>query len=199
MVDNFPDFLSGRSEQLVALQNLSMSCRPLFMSASRIKNLGESYESDASWRRDVQVKDYRCKSRPTHACLQHAELLHPIQLPRRKLSTAERRAWALGLGSALFVLLADFFQVSLEELRSAQRGSSHVARIRQFGMYIAHTMFGLSMSEVAYAFSRERTTVKHACHLMEDMRENASFDRSVSSFEYLIRTIYPDAGASSDE
>lgn len=199
MVDNFPDFLSGRSEQLVALQNLSMSCRPLFMNASRIKSFGESYQSDIKWRRDRLVKDYLCTSRPSSASLQHAEVLHPIQLSKPKLSTAERRAWALGLGSALFVLLSDFFQVSLEELRSAQRGSSHVARIRQFGMYIAHTMFGLSMSEVAYAFSRERTTVKHACHLMEDMRENAQFDRSVSSFEYLIRTIYPDAGANTDE
>lgn len=66
-------------------------------------------------------------------------------------------------------------------------------------MYIAHTMFGLSMSEVAYAFSRERTTVKHACHLIEDMRENEGFDRGVCSFEYLIRTIYPDGRVNGDE
>ncbi|MBX8824537.1 helix-turn-helix domain-containing protein [Ochrobactrum sp. SFR4] len=88
-------------------------------------------------------------------------------------------------------LLSVFFQVSLQDLRSPQRGTCHVARIRQFGMYIAHTMFGLSMSEVAYAFCRERTTVKHACHLIEDMRENEKFDRNVSSFEYLIRALYP--------
>ncbi|WP_213597092.1 helix-turn-helix domain-containing protein [Pseudochrobactrum algeriensis] len=99
------------------------------------------------------------------------------------------RAWKLC--GALMALLSVFFQVSLHDLRSPQRGNCHIARIRQFGMYIAHTMFGLSMSEVAYAFCRERTTVKHACHLIEDMRENEKFDRSVSSFEYLIRALYP--------
>lgn len=92
-----------------------------------------------------------------------------------------------------------FFQVSIQELRSAHRGTNHIARIRQFGMYIAHTMFGLTMSDVAYAFCRERTTVKHACHLIEDMRENEKFDRSVSSFECLIRTIYPNPGGRGDE
>ena len=178
MLNNYPDFLSGRSESLVALHNLSASCRPLFMSAGKIQALKAGYETKVSWQGDMAKKECLLKPRAT---------------------VAERQAWASGLGSALFVLLSDFFQVPIEELRSTQRGSSHVARIRQFGMYIAHTMFGLSMSEVAHAFNRERTTIKHACHLIEDMREDTSFDRSVSSFEYLIRTIYPDAGGLGDE
>ncbi|GGA76181.1 hypothetical protein GCM10011385_32740 [Nitratireductor aestuarii] len=42
---------------------------------------------------------------------------------------------------------------------------------------------GLSMAEVGRGFGRDRTTVMHACHLIEDMRDDAEFDQIVRMTE----------------
>jgi chromosomal replication initiation ATPase DnaA len=43
-------------------------------------------------------------------------------------------------------------------------------------MYLTHVGFGLPMAEIGKAFGRDRTTVVHACHLVEDRRDEARFD-----------------------
>lgn len=173
-MSNFPDFLSGHTDSLIVLHHLSAPSRS-FLRESR-PDAGRASR----------------KSNMTDDALYLAQMLQKNNRMTQQYSSRERQHHAWNLCGALLTLLSVFFQVSLPELHSTQRGSNHVARIRQFGMYIAHTMFGLSMSEVAHAFRRERTTVKHACHLIEDMRENEKFDRNVSSFEYLVRSLYPD-------
>jgi hypothetical protein len=44
-------------------------------------------------------------------------------------------------------------------------------------MYLVHVTGGLSLSEVARLFDRDRTTVAHACARIEDRRDDAAFDR----------------------
>jgi chromosomal replication initiation ATPase DnaA len=46
---------------------------------------------------------------------------------------------------------------------------------------------GLSMSEVGRGFGRDRTTVLHACHLIEDMRDDEEFDAIVAMAERVAR------------
>ena len=179
MLNNFPDFLSGRTNTLIVLRSFPTA-------AQRSFNREENNRSI--------IGEVNRKMRMTNDALYLAELLSHNHKSKRQGSNNERQQYAWNLCGALLSLLSVFFQVSLKELRSAERGNNHVACIRQFGMYIAHTMFGLSMSEVANAFGRERTTVKHACHLIEDMRENDKFDRNVSEFEYLVRSLYPGVG-----
>ncbi|WP_439273334.1 helix-turn-helix domain-containing protein [Pseudochrobactrum sp. HB0163] len=169
MVRDFSDFMSGHSATLAVLHDLSLSCRPFLRAADCYTQKRE-----------------------------HAQTL-PVYLSntgadKRIITKGERQKQASNICEALFVLLSSYFKVPLQELRSVQRGKKNIARIRQLGMYLAHTMFGLSMAEVACAFNRERTTVKHACHVIEDMREDEAFDRNVSAFEYLIRIIYSDGG-----
>jgi len=50
-------------------------------------------------------------------------------------------------------------------------------------MYVTHVNMGLSMAEVGRGFGRDRTTVMHACHLIEDMRDDAEFDQIVRMTE----------------
>jgi chromosomal replication initiation ATPase DnaA len=50
-------------------------------------------------------------------------------------------------------------------------------------MYLAHVGFGLSMAEVGKAFGRDRTTVVHACHLIEDRRDERRFDDLLDQLE----------------
>ena len=69
-------------------------------------------------------------------------------------------------------LAAAFFNVSGKELRKPGRTAEDVARVRQIAMYLAHVMLGLSMADVGKGFGRDRTTVVHACHIVEDMRDD---------------------------
>ena len=50
-------------------------------------------------------------------------------------------------------------------------------------MYTCHVIFRLRMSDIGNGFGRDRTTVLHACHLIEDLRDDAEFDAMVASFE----------------
>ena len=54
---------------------------------------------------------------------------------------------------------------------------------RQIAMYLAHVGFGLSMAEIGRAFGRDRTTVVHACHLIEDRRDEMRFDHLLDHLE----------------
>ncbi|OYR19526.1 putative chromosomal replication initiator DnaA domain protein [Brucella thiophenivorans] len=53
-------------------------------------------------------------------------------------------------------------------------------------MYLAHTSFGMVMREVAIGFSRDRTTVMYACHLVEDSRDDEDYDAVVSTLEKVV-------------
>jgi chromosomal replication initiation ATPase DnaA len=88
---------------------------------------------------------------------------------------------------AVVDILSTFFNVSGRELRSHSRCERPVARVRQIGMYIAHVTLALTMSEVGRAFGRDRSTVNHACHLIEDMREEREFDRIIQTIENIVR------------
>lgn len=101
-----------------------------------------------------------------------------------------RQASSTELCDALIDLLAASFAVSGVELRAPLRGRRAVARVRQVGMYVAHTSFGMAMSEVAAGFGRDRTTVMHACHLVEDMRDDEEFDAIISSFERIVHSAF---------
>ena len=71
------------------------------------------------------------------------------------------------------------FGVSSKELRQTGKTCLEVARIRQLAMYVAHVTLHLSMKEVGVGFTRDRTTVLHACHLVEDLRDDPEFDHLV--------------------
>ncbi len=80
-------------------------------------------------------------------------------------------------------IVAALFEISGRELRERGRSNSSVSRVRQIAMYVAHVSLGLKMREVGYGFVRDRTTVMHACHLVEDMRDDPEFDRMVLTVE----------------
>ena len=60
------------------------------------------------------------------------------------------------------------FHVVRDELWTATRGSPSTAFARQVAMYLAHVGCGLTLTEVGRLFARDRTTVAHACSLVED-------------------------------
>jgi chromosomal replication initiation ATPase DnaA len=68
-------------------------------------------------------------------------------------------------------------------LNASSRRSAYVAFARQSAMYLAHVAFGLSYSEVARAFGRDRTTAAYACQLIEHRRDDPAIDALLGSLE----------------
>lgn len=102
-------------------------------------------------------------------------------LARRPPSAPNERA--LELCEGLIDIAAALFNVSGRELRQGGRTSLGVARVRQIAMYVAHVALRLKMVDIGRGFGRDRTTVMHACHLVEDLRDDEDFDRVVAVTE----------------
>ncbi len=87
--------------------------------------------------------------------------------------------------------VAPAFDVGRTQLWTRTRGGPDAAFARQVAMYLAHVGGGLNYTEVGRLFARDRTTVAHACGLIEDRRENASFDRAIELLEGAMRLLAP--------
>lgn len=71
--------------------------------------------------------------------------------------------------------------------RDRRRLSCHV---RQIAMYVCHVALRISMSDIGEAFGRDRTTVGHACHVVEDRRDDPAFDDFVSAVERIVTVVF---------
>lgn len=119
-----------------------------------------------------------------------ARQLRPIRLENLKKRSVRFRKRALEICDGLIDLLSEAFGVSGSELRHSVRGTKEIARIRQIGMYVAHTMFSMPMTTVAAGFGRDRSTVMYACHRIENMRDDLEFDQIVHSFERIVAAAF---------
>jgi chromosomal replication initiation ATPase DnaA len=75
------------------------------------------------------------------------------------------------------------FAVPLAELRATTRRSRTVALARQSAMYLAHVVFGLTLTDVGRAFNRDRTTAAYACEMIENRRDDPAFDKVLDALE----------------
>lgn len=66
------------------------------------------------------------------------------------------------------------FRVAESDMAASNRAKAEIAFARQVAMYLAHTCYRLTYEEVAASFGRERSTVAHACALVEDRRDEGS-------------------------
>jgi chromosomal replication initiation ATPase DnaA len=85
--------------------------------------------------------------------------------------------------------MAHVFGVDEAELFMVSRGRARVALARQVAMYLAHVSCGLSFTEVGEIFHRDRTTVAHACGVVEDRRDDPVFDRALELLEWVVPTL----------
>jgi chromosomal replication initiation ATPase DnaA len=99
------------------------------------------------------------------------------------MDEARRSELNVELCECMIDIAAALFNVPSKELRQPGRTSLAVSRVRQIAMYVTHVALGMNMGEVGRGFGRDRTTVLHACHLIEDMRDDADFDEIVAMAE----------------
>lgn len=91
---------------------------------------------------------------------------------------------------AVIDLCAALYNVPGRELRSASRCSQDIARVRQIAMYLCNTTLGISLTAIGRVFGRDRTTAGHAVQLIEDLRDDAEFDRIMEHSERVIRAAF---------
>ena len=96
-------------------------------------------------------------------------------------STAERTCqWVA------FCVARDF-GLEMAALFAPTRGAPRAAFARQVAMYLAHIGFELSLETISRIFGRDRTTVSHACHVIEDGRDDIWLDCRLEALELFCR------------
>ena len=83
-------------------------------------------------------------------------------------------------------LVGSAFGASQSALHGSGRGEARVAFARQVAMYLCHVELGLSFSVAGHLYGRDRTTAAHACHVIEEGREDASLDSLLDRLERAI-------------
>ena len=108
--------------------------------------------------------------------------ISPVQTPAMAGRTLDRQCAC----DDVIALVARQKNVPIRLLIHRTRSRVPVARARQLAMYLSHVVLGRSLMEIGRAFGRDRTTVSHACALIEDMRDDPRFDDEVTALEHLI-------------
>ena len=125
----------------------------------------------------------------TAAC--HADAIGPATFAASTFEQ-ERKVAGRTKASLLSIIertVADVFDVDCRFLRLPTRGQARIALARQVAMYIAHVSCGLNLTEVGAMFDRDRTTVSHACEVVERRRDIGGFDHAIELIELVIRVM----------
>lgn len=108
-------------------------------------------------------------------------------------SAGERKAFSRRLSGThkqtagmVVNVVALAFDVTPGALRSHRRGAADVALARQIAMYLLHCTCGMTLTETATIFRRDRTTAAYGCKRVEDMREDPLFDWRVDHIERAV-------------
>lgn len=127
------------------------------------------------------------QNQPTHECT--ASACTDSVSRRARLFESNRRK-AMAYCDGLIDILSAYFNVSGRDIRSAKRHNHEIARVRQIGMYVANVVLGINMTTIGQGFGRNKSTVIHACHLIEDMRDDEEFDMLVGRLEAITRAAF---------
>lgn len=100
--------------------------------------------------------------------------------------TSEVHATRSRVRTVVEPLVEQVFGILKTELSAATRGRAQVALARQVAMYLTHVVCQLSFTDVGRAFARDRTTVAHACSVVEDLRDDPHFDRALELLEAVL-------------
>ena len=79
--------------------------------------------------------------------------------------------------------------IGVDDILRKGRGSTCVTQARQISYYLLRTALSLSLSRVARAFSRDRTTVAYACQLVEERRDDPDFDIWMEQLELGLSSV----------
>ncbi len=76
-----------------------------------------------------------------------------------------------------------------EDILAEGRGRPAVSFARHVAMYLCHTAMGMSLSRVGRAFEKDRSTVAHGCHQVENRRDDPDFDSWIEQLEDGLQSV----------
>jgi hypothetical protein len=85
------------------------------------------------------------------------------------------------------VACASASPAALRALRAPTRGALGESALRQTAMYLAHVGLGVSLTATGLGLGRDRTTVRHACSLVEERRTSPAQDQALAALEWGLR------------
>ncbi|OCW55743.1 hypothetical protein AWJ14_14755 [Hoeflea olei] len=74
---------------------------------------------------------------------------------------------------------------------AARRRPCHT---RQIAIYLSHVVLSVPYRTIAEAFARDRSTVMHACAVVEDRRDDGAYDRFVERCERCVAAVFQPFG-----
>ena len=79
-------------------------------------------------------------------------------------------------------------QIPAEVILASSSRDHNIVRARQVAMYLSHVGLGMSLARVASALDRDRSTVAHGCHKIEDLRDDPGVDEWLDELEQTLKT-----------
>ena len=151
-------------------------------------NFGKRIGID-SYRHGIAIKSDRDPENERGVRRKMAQvLLQPIETVDRPSHYRTDMPLPVGrLKEIVETTVAKVFGVDLTQLQAESRGQAQVALARQVAMYLMHCAFSISLTDLGHIFCRDRTTVRHACKIIEDRRDEATFDYILNSLENIVR------------
>lgn len=87
-------------------------------------------------------------------------------------------------------MVAELIMLSGDRVLARRDRRRMACHVRQISMYVCHVALSMPQHDIAIAFGRDRTTVGHACHVVEDRRDDPFFDDFVSAVERIVIAIF---------
>jgi Bacterial dnaA protein helix-turn-helix len=123
------------------------------------------------------------QSQPTFQAFEYSEC---AALPAASCFDSSTPSKGRQMRLAIELAVTRVFGVDQHLIEHGSRGVARVALARQVAMYLAHVGCGLSMTASGQLFGRDRTTVAHACLIIEDRRDDPLFDRALDLLEWAV-------------
>ena len=100
---------------------------------------------------------------------------------------------------AVRLLTSEFLLVACEKVGFRTERRRMACHIRQIAMYVCHVTLQMTQTSIGAGFGLDRSTVSHACAVVEDRRDDKAFDEFVATMERIAMLAFGGLGLASDE
>lgn len=138
------------------------------------------------------------ESRPSHLTTQtfpHAARRKPPKLP----TVLAAQPSTIAVCHAVRLLTAEFLLVACEKVGFRTERRRMACHVRQIAMYVCHVTLQMTQTSIGAGFGLDRSTVSHACAVVEDRRDDKAFDEFVATMERITMLAFGGLGLAADE
>lgn len=117
--------------------------------------------------------------------------------PRRSRPDADDLQRCQVVGRLVSELFDAVFEPGLASSAMARRRPR--CHMRQIAIYLCHVVLSVPYGTIALAFGRDRSTVAHSCAVVEDRRDDKTYDGFVERCERCVNAVFQPLGAADEQ